>query len=173
MVLILSCVLFLWACLGDSTSSVKSVHPVHQALGTVHTVDQGQFEFEPNRPLCRPLLCAASTGPTLSYAGSISTLMARPDFLQYPAYQRPILPTPLCQFSVTSNFQNGVEFIKPVSEFNEFKPRLYSFKNRFPLSAGLNLEKFNTILSGTNQPYLNRSLNLSRSSNSLKSTSGC
>ncbi|XP_023346877.1 polypeptide N-acetylgalactosaminyltransferase 1 [Eurytemora carolleeae] len=32
MVLILSCVLFLWACLGDSTSSVKSVHPVHQAL---------------------------------------------------------------------------------------------------------------------------------------------
>ena len=51
------------------------------------TVDQGQFEFEPNRPLCRPLKCAASTGPTLFYAGSVSTLMARPNLLQYPAYQ--------------------------------------------------------------------------------------
>ena len=111
MVLILSCVLFLWACLGDSTSSVKSVHPVHQALGTVHTVDWGQFEFEPNRPLCRPLLCAASTGPTLSYAGSVSTLMARPDFLQYPANYRPILSTPLAQFSVTLHLY----LVQPVS----------------------------------------------------------
>ena len=32
---------------------------------------------------------------------------------------------------------------RPVSEFNEFKPRLKSPKNRFQLSAGLNLEKFN------------------------------
>ena len=39
---------------------------------------------------------------------------------------------------------------KSVSEFNEFKPRLKSPKNRFQLSAGLNLEKFYTILSGTN-----------------------
>ena len=31
------------------------------------------------------------------------------------------------------------------SEFNEFEPRLKSPKNRFQLSAGLNLEKFNTI----------------------------
>ena len=46
------------------------------------------------------LSCAASTGPILSYAGSVSTLMARPEFLQYPAYHRPILPTPLVQFSV-------------------------------------------------------------------------
>ena len=38
----------------------------------------------------------------------------------------------------------------PVSEFNEFKPRLKSPKNRFQLSAGLNLEKLNTILSETN-----------------------
>ena len=37
-----------------------------------------------------------------------------------------------------------------VSEFNEFKPRLKSPKNRFQLSAGLNLETLNTILSGTN-----------------------
>ena len=35
--------------------------------------------------------CAASTGPTLL----VSTLMARPDFLQYPAYHRPVLSTPL------------------------------------------------------------------------------
>ena len=41
-------------------------------------------------------------------------------------------------------------FNKLVSEFNEFEPRLKSAKNRFQLVAGLNLEKFNTILSGTN-----------------------
>ena len=36
-------------------------------------------------------------------------------------------------------------------EFNEFKPRLKSPKNRFQLSADLNIEKFNTNLSGTNK----------------------
>ena len=41
--------------------------------------------------------------------------------------------------------------IRTVSEFNEFKPRLKSQKNRFQLSADLNLEKLNTILRGTNQ----------------------
>ena len=51
-----------------------------------------------------------------------------------------------------------------MSESNEFKPRLKSPKNLFQLSAGLNLEKFNTILSG--MP------NLSRGSNSLNSASG-
>ena len=35
-------------------------------------------------------------------------------------------------------------------EFNEFEPRLKSTKNRFQLSAGLNLETLNTILSRTN-----------------------
>ena len=39
---------------------------------------------------------------------------------------------------------------KPVSEFNEFEPRLKSAINRFQLSAGLNREKFNTILRRTN-----------------------
>ena len=53
-----------------------------------NTVDQSQFEFELDRR-------SASIGPTLSYAGSVSTLMARPEFLQYPAYHRPIWPTPL------------------------------------------------------------------------------
>ena len=40
--------------------------------------------------------------------------------------------------------------LQSVSEFNEFQPSLKSAKNRFQLSAGLNFEKFNTILSGTN-----------------------
>ena len=39
---------------------------------------------------------------------------------------------------------------QPVSEFNEFKPRLKSPKNRFQLSVGLNFEKLNTILNETN-----------------------
>ena len=38
-----------------------------------------------------------------------------------------------------------------MSEFNEVKPRLKSAKNRFQWSAaGLNIEKFNTVLNGTN-----------------------
>ena len=36
------------------------------------------------------------------------------------------------------------------SEFNELEPRLKSAKNQFQMSAGLNLETLNTILSGTN-----------------------
>ena len=39
--------------------------------------------------------------------------------------------------------------LEPLSEFNEFKRCLKSHKNRFQLSAGLNLEKLNTILSKT------------------------
>ena len=42
------------------------------------------------------------------------------------------------------------QFRGPEFEFNEFEPRLKSAKNRFQLSAGLNLETFNTILCGTN-----------------------
>ena len=45
----------------------------------------------------------------------------------------------------------------PEMEFNEFEPRFKSAKTRFKsaktrfkLSAGLNLETFNTILSGIN-----------------------
>ena len=41
-------------------------------------------------------------------------------------------------------------FNNPVSEFNEFNPRLKSRKNRFQLSNDLNLEKLNTILSEAN-----------------------
>ena len=40
-----------------------------------------------------------------------------------------------------------------MSEFNEFEPRLKSAKNRFQLSAGLNLETLNTILSETNSIF--------------------
>ena len=40
--------------------------------------------------------------------------------------------------------------VKPEMEFKEFEPRFKSGKTRFKLSAGLNLETFDTILSGTN-----------------------
>ena len=43
-----------------------------------------------------------------------------------------------------------VDFQSTESEFNEFEPRLKSAKNWFQLSASLNLETLNTILSGTN-----------------------
>ena len=36
------------------------------------------------------------------------------------------------------------------SEFNEFESRLKSAKNRFQLSAGLDLEKKDTVLNGIN-----------------------
>ena len=39
---------------------------------------------------------------------------------------------------------------KPVAEFKEFEPLFKSVKIRFKLSAGLNLETFDTILSGAN-----------------------
>ena len=41
--------------------------------------------------------------------------------------------------------------IYPEAEFKEFKSRLKSAKTRFKLTAGLNLETFDTILSKTNQ----------------------
>ena len=50
---------------------------------------------------------------------------------------------------------NGVRQLFIIStksemEFKEFEPRFKSAKTRFELSAGLNLETFVTILSGTN-----------------------
>ena len=41
-------------------------------------------------------------------------------------------------------------FDLPEMEFKEFEPWFKSAKTRFKLSAGLNLETFDTILSGTN-----------------------
>ena len=38
----------------------------------------------------------------------------------------------------------------PEMEFKEIEPRFKSAKTRFKLSAGLNFETFDTILSGTN-----------------------
>ena len=38
----------------------------------------------------------------------------------------------------------------PEMEFKEFEPRFKSAKPRFKLSAGLNLETFGIVLSGTN-----------------------
>ena len=56
-------------------------------------------------------------------------------------------------------------------EFKEFEPRFKSAKTRFKLSAGLNLEIFDTYFKW-NQPYLSRGLNLNRRSNSLNSATG-
>ena len=62
-------------------------------------------------------------------------------------------PSPITTLSLQhppSSFLSKFNFWEPESEFNEFEPRLKSAKNRFQLSAGLNLETLNTILSGTN-----------------------
>ena len=59
------------------------------------------------------------------------------------------LLVPLCDL-VTPLFIILRKSMRTVSEFNEFEPRLKSAKNRFQLSAGLNLEILNTILSETN-----------------------
>ena len=56
-----------------------------------------------------------------------------------------------------------------MAEFKEFERRFKSAKTRFKLSAGLNLETFDTNLS---QPCLSRGLNLNRRSNSLNSATG-
>ena len=42
------------------------------------------------------------------------------------------------------------KFIVAEMEFKEFEPQFKSAKTRFKLSAGLNLETFDTILCGTN-----------------------
>ena len=42
------------------------------------------------------------------------------------------------------------KLVLPEMEFKEFELRFKSAKTRFKLSAGLNLETFDTILSGTN-----------------------
>ena len=43
-----------------------------------------------------------------------------------------------------------VIYILSEAEFKEFKPRLKSAKTRIKLSAGLNIETFDTVLSETN-----------------------
>ena len=48
------------------------------------------------------------------------------------------------------NFNLCQAFQQHEMEFKEFEPRFKSAKIRFKLSAGLNLETFDTILSGTN-----------------------
>ena len=52
-------------------------------------------------------------------------------------------------FATNSNFLILLS-VQPVAELKEFKPRFKSAKTRFKLSAGLNLETFDTIFNGTN-----------------------
>ena len=49
-----------------------------------------------------------------------------------------------------SNSLNSASDLNMVSEFNEIELRLKSAKKLFQSNAGLNLEKFNTTLSGNN-----------------------
>ena len=51
---------------------------------------------------------------------------------------------------VISFWHAKTNFDRPVAELKEFEPRLKSAKTRFKLSAGLNLQTIDTILSGTN-----------------------
>ena len=46
--------------------------------------------------------------------------------------------------------KKGKKFMFSEMESKEFEPRFKSAKTRFKFSAGLNLETFDTILSGTN-----------------------
>ena len=50
----------------------------------------------------------------------------------------------------TGTIISGNDQFTTEAEFKEFEPRLSSAKTRFKLSAGLNLETFDTILSETN-----------------------
>ena len=52
--------------------------------------------------------------------------------------------------NVTQGFNKFFTQVGPEMEIKEFEPRFKSAKTRFKLSAGLNLETFDTILSGTN-----------------------
>ena len=54
------------------------------------------------------------------------------------------------EFFMIKKGQENHKYNETESEFNEFTPRLKSLQNRFQLSAGLNLEKLNTVLSKTN-----------------------
>ena len=60
-------------------------------------------------------------------------------------------PTSPIQDTWLNRLQTWLKFIKSEMELKEFEPRFKSAKTRFKLSAGLNLETFDTILSGTNQ----------------------
>ena len=46
-------------------------------------------------------------------------------------------------------FRHKLKFSNPEMEFKEFEPWFKSAKTRFKLSAGLNIETFDPILSGT------------------------
>ena len=62
-----------------------------------------------------------------------------------------LLLLPELETFVTSRVGNFcVQYSLSEMEFKEFEPRFKSAKTRFKLSAGLNLETFDTILSGTN-----------------------
>ena len=55
-----------------------------------------------------------------------------------------------CANSLQKSMKNFfLKIVQSEMEFKEFEPRFKSAKTRFKFSAGLNLETFDTILSGT------------------------
>ena len=79
-----------------------------------------------------------------------------PEFIVWNIYGLRYLVWKKLGFKIPSLWQRLNSFEKktnansPEMEFKEFEPRFKSAKTRFKLSAGLNLETFNTILSGIN-----------------------
>ena len=65
------------------------------------------------------------------------------------SFYRRIDPTAVL-ISIDSEYLYKRTWENPEYKFNDFEPCLKSAKNRFQLSAGLNLETLNTIWSGTN-----------------------
>ena len=53
-------------------------------------------------------------------------------------------------YNIDRRGRGEAEERRPVPEFKEFEPRFKTAKPRFKLNAGLNLETFDTILSGSN-----------------------
>ena len=84
------------------------------------------------------------------------TISAYKTFCKWTSIQYPLNDTisSVSLLQITAERTESLVGVGPknrtVSELNEFKPRLQSSKNRFQLSFGLNIEKLNSIISGTN-----------------------
>ena len=82
------------------SSQINQENTVKRSLFQFHTVDQGQFKFEPDRHLVPAFVTRGKyrPEPILCWLGYNFDGTAR--LLQYSACHRPIRPTLLAQFSV-------------------------------------------------------------------------
>ena len=74
---------------------------LHDPMGKGSLSQWTRVNLKSNRTDPCAGLCDVRQVPTLFYAGSVLTLMARPDFLQYPAYFT--YPTSLVQCALRMN----------------------------------------------------------------------